>query len=256
MKFFFIFSIGRTGTKFLANLLNTVDKAIVHHEPYPYDKQILFYGYSSEFKNIRNTLLTERFKKLLQQNNQINIYGEVNPYLRYESEWLRKNLGADIFVLSRDGKEYIRSAYSRNLLTPEDLQQTIVPKDNDLYSRKWHQMSRFERICWYYKTTYEYLTEIPNTTILKFDKLVDDYDYLKNNLLIPLKIEIPYEVWNAKRIRPLNSTKRFKIKKTVKKILIKNKKTKTHSEQIQNWTREMEFQFNAICGDIQKKLGY
>ena len=262
MRKLFILSTGRTGTKFFATLLNKDPKVIIHHEPYKYDKQILFYAYSKNFNKITDDLLRNRFGELIPTSDSIELYGEVNPYLRYSVNWLNENLPkSEIFHLIRDGRDYIRSAYTRKVFTKDDLQQTIVPKDDDPYSKVWHNFSRFQKLCWYWQHTNQYLLNRVDR-LIKFENVLNDYNYLYNNILKINNLNISKNLWREYVDNPINTSKsKFKyliIKKLVNKILfrVKYKIPRDSLPDYKNWTHSQKEQFEEICGEIMLKCGY
>ena len=215
MKYFFIISLGRSGTQFLSNLLNQVPNFSVKHEPFIEDKKLLSYSYSDSYSQIVEKLLQERFKSVNSDlDNNYNTYGEVNSYLRYNSDWLRNELNAKILTIVRDGRDFVKSAYGRTIYTNEEPQLSIIPKNGDSYVEKWPKMDRFEKLCWYWKTTNEYLFDNFGDDILKFEKLISDYEYFNKKILIPLNIDsLSYDKWINIVQKPKNTSKAYNIKK-------------------------------------------
>lgn len=256
MKYFFIFSIGRSGTTFLTHLLNKDPKALVLHEPYELDKKLLFYGYCNKFNTICDIELKKRFE-ILMNNNEYKIYGEINPYLRYHIEWIKNNFHKSILMhLIRDGRDYVRSAYNRNVFTPFEAQQTIIPEDDDVFSNKWKYLNRFQKICWYWKSTNEYIFKNVNYTI-KFEEVVNNYEYFKKFVSKPTNINVSKAVWQKYKNRPINYSNRFSIKNTIKNIFKSNNMNhKTSLPHWKNWDSKMIKEFNEICGSTMSKLGY
>ena len=158
MKLFFIISLGRSGSKFLADLLDCAPCSLVYHEPYTDDKMFfgLRYYYSADI--VMNNYLEERFKKLLPANDYITHYGEVNSYLRYEIDWLKKRFNPTLIHMIRDGRDFVRSALKRDTYTAFDKQVQIVPRDGDTYSVKWYAMDRFQKLSWYWMHSNEYIS--------------------------------------------------------------------------------------------------
>jgi len=259
IKKFFILSLGRSGTTFLAELLNKDPNAFVLHEPYELDKQIIFYRYAGVFSTILDKFLQERFSKLFSQVEGHKIYGECNSYLRYEVDWLKTQLNANLIFLTRDGRDFVRSAYTRKVLTALDHQQSIVPRDNDPYAEKWHQLDRFEKLCWYWRHTNEFLFSKLMYPV-HFEKLINNYDYFKEKILKPTGGDISYDVWEREVKKPKNTSKKESmIKTTIKQILLYRKDTQEIHKPIppcQMWDKNKTNKFWEICGETMTKLGY
>ena len=256
-KTFFILSHGRSGSKFLALLLNdTSNDIVVNHEPFLEDYHLLPLAYYYPESKVLKSKLKNRFETILSElNNDVAIYGEVNSLLRYSAGWLIDNLSPVILHLVRDGRDVVRSTYARNTYLWNDSHLPIFPKNNDKYSDKWIQMTRFEKICWYWRETNEHLLRY-NFPIIHLESLISNYDYFKNKLLIPLGISVSYDRWKEKISNPQNKTKNFDFKKIVKKYIIKENINTDKIPHYTRWDKNMLESFNEICGETMRKLGY
>lgn len=256
MKKFFILSIGRSGTSFLAHLLNKDPNALVYHEPCAWDRQLLFYRYSGDFSLTIGSMLEERFSKLIPKNSKYKIYGEVNPYLRYEIDWLRNKFNPVLIYLVRDGREVVRSMYTRDVLTAYDHQQSIVPKDSDPYAKNWQSMNRFQKLCWYWMHTNEFLLS-KFDDFARFEDLIKDYEYFKAKILDPTGLTINYDLWKGQMEKPINITKKKGLKFRLKNLLLSESMELIEPiPHWKNWDKEMTDQFLKICGETMGKLKY
>jgi hypothetical protein len=239
-NFFFILSIGRSGTNFFADLLNkTVDTYIVH-EPVRSDHRAYQEAYHSEKKGLKY-IATFRKKEIYLRARRKNIktYGEVNSILRRHYLALLENFPeAQFFHLIRDGKDVVRSMMSRKTMTPEDRNtKMIYPLDGDPWKSLWPEMTRFQKCCWYWQKENDYLNaHIKN--IVKFEDLLLDYKYFAENLLKPLNLEIPIEIWEKEKNLPRNITPNYKL---------------PHWKE---WDEELKSSFREICGKVMKYNGY
>jgi len=239
---FFILAIGRSGTKFLASLLNKASGAYVVHEPVREDFQAYLEAFYSEERAesyIRSFRKKEIYIRI--RNKEINTYGEVNGVLRRHYHALKIAFPNAKFIhLVRDGRDVVRSMMSRYTMTLHDpVTSKIHPHVNDPWYRykKWKNMDRFEKICYYWQIENKYLRErIPKR--VQFEKILTDYEYFKENVLFPLNIYIPIETW-----------KEF-IKKKV------NPSTKYILPYWEQWNKELIEKFNKICGEEMTKNGY
>ncbi len=258
MKIFFILSLGRSGSKFLANLLNKDTNALVFHEPSLLDKKILFYEYTNQFDLFVNNYYKSRFANLIPKDNHIKIYGEVNSYLRYSSKWLKNNLNAKVFFLVRDGRDFVRSAYPRNIYTEFEEQQSIVPNDKDDFASQWNTMNRFQKLCWYWNHTNEYLFESIGSPI-HFEKIVQDYEYFEEKILIPTGIDLSFEIWKNEITRPINKSKSFFLKKKLTRYIFQRNQSKLTFTKLPHWScweAKRKTDFKNICGNTMAKIGY
>jgi len=111
MDNFAITGMGRSGTKFLAGLLNRAVGWTVEHEPHP--------GFQS---------LQEVVKRFDKSN-----YGEVNSYLRYQILSIPVSFRA---VILRDPRDIFHSMYNRGKPDLERLNEVLVSLDSTLSSGK------------------------------------------------------------------------------------------------------------------------
>jgi len=210
---FFILSQGRSGTSFLANLLDKSAKACVEHEPVREDFQAYQGAFHSEkkaLKYIKNFRKREIYFRV--RNRNIEIYGEVNSLLRRHYKALKDNFPNATFIhLIRDGRDVVRSMMSRRTMTPEDPNTKLIyPKEGDPYKEKWLEMSRFEKLCWYWQEENRYLREnIQN--LVKFEEILKDYEYFRNNILEKIGICLSEEIWKREVNNPKNVTKEYSI---------------------------------------------
>lgn len=237
---FFMLAIGRSGTKFLADLLNKAPGAYVVHEPVREDFQAYQEAFHSDKKGID---YVQSFRKkeiyLRARSKNIETYGEVNPALRRHCHALKQAFPNATFIhLVRDGRDVIRSMMSRNTMTSKDPNtRRIYPTNGDRWYDEWGKMNRFEKLCWYWQVANGYLrNSIPKT--IQFEKLISSYEYFRENLLDPLNINITKDVWREATAIPKNSTKKYTI------------------PDWSNWGSEKTETFWKICGEELLKNGY
>jgi hypothetical protein len=138
----------------------------------------------------------------------------------------------------RDGRNVVRSMMSRRTFTWRDpITQAIHPKCQDPYFEKWSSMNRFEKICWYWRVENEYLRTHTIKTI-RFEKIIDDYEYFIVNLSKSLDLDIPEYVWRNSINRPRNITQKYKF---------------PHWTE---WDFGIKNTFKKICGDEMLINGY
>ncbi len=249
--------MGRSGTQFLASLLSKSPGALVYHEPAAEDRIYFGLRYAGNFNKVVDDYLERRFRELLPADGIYEVYGEVNSYLRYEMDWLREKFNPILIHLVRDGRDFVRSAYTREVYTPDEKKLLTVPRDNDPMAETWGQMNRFQKLCWYWKHTNEFLASKMDRTVL-FEKLLKDYDYFTANVLEPIGLNIPFDTWKKETRKPKNISKKNIFKKKVKRMIVSRGKTGI-IQPIPHWSQwnpgQIQ-QFNEICSETMRKFGY
>jgi hypothetical protein len=236
---FFILAIGRSGTKFLSQLLNKAENAYVLHEPLKVDRMAYKEAYYNEMK-ARNYIKIFRKKYIYLMQNRIGKqYGEVNSFLRRHSNALKKEFPkVKLIHLIRDGRDVVRSMFSRETMNIEDENtQHIIPKKNSPFYNRWKNMTRFEKLCWYWKNENNHL-RINIKNMINFEKIISDYDYFSEKVLNILGLEISEFLWEKERNKPKNITTDYTLPKWP------------------NWTEEEKSIFNEICGEEMRLSGY
>jgi hypothetical protein len=256
MKTFFVLALGRSGTAFLAALLGRDRKAVVHHEPYRLDHHLPFLRRAGVFDTVVDGLLEQRFTTL-HRGIDPSVYGEVNSYLRYEVDWLRRRFDPALVHLVRDGRDFVRSAYIRDVYSPTESEPPIVPKNGDPYATRWTDMTRFERLCWYWMRTNEELAEkIPAP--VRLEDVVRSYPYFEERVLGPTGVQVPRAIWESERDKPRNTSREYQMRELVL-AAIRLRKRERRIEPLPHWTRWDRTQTDAfwrICGATMEKLGY
>ncbi len=235
---FFILGMGRSGTKFLSSLLNNNNEYPVIHECF---MDLLSYQFA--YRNKHHAFLYFNYFRKHYINKKINsynnYYGEVNSVLRHHLPAIKHFYpNANIFHLVRDGRFVVRSMMSRKTMRKYDLitKLALPPVNSEMRSR-WYFINRFEKICWYWATENEYLRK-NSLNIIKFEQIITDYHYFKQNLLNHIDINISEQQWLNYKNKPQNITKKYKF---------------PHPD---NWSNEMKLIFNKICGKEMKKYDY
>lgn len=239
-RIFFILAIGRSGTNFLAHLLNQAPGVLVVHEPLLNESkphQDAFLNQERAHAYIREFRKKEIFLRVKRAN--IDVYGEVNSYLRRHCEALREAFpNAKFFHLIRDGRDFVRSAISRNSMkwwAPDTYK--IRPKPGDTFRASWRWLSRFEKLCWYWKVENEYLRDHINEFV-RLEDILKDYKYLQTHLLDPLKLSIAREQWHELRHQRRNRSARYAIPHWT------------------SWPAFLAETYERICGAEMRRYGY
>jgi len=257
MRIFFVMALGRSGTNFLAELLAQDRRGVVHHEPYPYDARLINLRHSGAFDEVLDQLMEQRFRKLLPAAGQAEFYGEINSYLRYEVDWLRRRFDPLMIHLVRDGRDFVRSAYIREVFTPYELDGPVLPRDDDPLAPRWGELSRFEKLCWYWDHTNRHLAERIERRV-RFEDLIRDYDCLRREILEPSGVQVSRETWQQEIGRPRNTSRTFALRKRVKRWLGVQRQG-PEIPPLPRWSEldeEQQARFWEICGETMERMGY
>jgi hypothetical protein len=240
VKMFFILAIGRSGSMFLAHLLDQAPEARVYHEPTRVD----FAAYTEAFydqKAAEDYLSRYRKKEiyLRMRDSQSATYGEVNTNLRRHCNALKRVFPDATFVhLVRDGRDVIRSMMSRRTFRSWDPVTSLIrPQEGDPQCDTWPGMNRFEKLCWYWSAENRYLRNCVQRTV-RFEDLISDYGYFEDSLLSPLQLEIADQAWREASMTPKNVTRRYRI------------------PHWSSWDVTMQRAFERICGEEMARNGY
>ncbi len=153
----FIVSTGRTGTKSLANFFNQFAGIVSKHEPIP--DCLLLGNYFARnlltFEEARDRLRRDRQVTLnrIADETTIDTYIESNNRLYSLIPVIRDVFPEPRFVhIVRDGRDVVRSMMSRSAFKPGDRYRLKASQLNaDPYASRWENLSRFEKICWWWQ---------------------------------------------------------------------------------------------------------
>jgi len=245
-NFFFILGHGRSGTRWLADLLDQAHRATVCHEPTRRDKgayKEAFYNSEAAELYIRDYRKNEIYeratsnelichgKNLRQYSESHTIYGEVNSVLRRHCEALQKEFPDAKFIhIVRDARNVVRSSVSRTA-------KCIRPPKDDPWIEYWEYRSIFEKFCWLWAKENKYLRSNIEDQV-KLELLVRDYDYFKERIIDPLELQLSRLAWHAARKEVTGATERFKL------------------PPWPEWDEKLMKQFLDICGREMTENGY
>lgn len=257
MRFFFIVAMGRSGTHFLSSLLASDPRAVVHHEPGRQDPQLHLLRHADPSNRALDASLEERFEPLLAAAAGKEIYGETNSYLRFQIDWLRQRFDPAFVHLIRDGRNYVRSAWTRPAYTPYEIEGPILPADDDSYAARWSEMDRFQRLCWSWLHTNAFIEARVDQRV-RFEDLLRDYDVFRDRVLRPTGLQVDRETWEREVGRPRNTSVEYRLKNRLRRML----RGKAIMPEIAalpcwpEWSEERQSQFWEICGEMMERYGY
>lgn len=259
----FIISTGRTGTHFFSHFFsNNFNLIYSAHEPVD-DLFYLNIHYAKKDISINHAkLMLNSYRKNILINairNNFLFYIESNNNLSYLIPIIREVVpNYKIVYIQRNGIDYVRSAYSMKVLgkatkivpflSSDDNRDRLNAKSfiNDPYFEKWNEMSRFEKICWYWtKINCEIINQIkndPNTIVFRFEKLFNERSMLDWDTLI--------DFLGLDKYRSGNNIKSY--------IQNNQSNNSNHYEldEWKSWSIEQKQVFNEISGILMKEMGY
>lgn len=256
-QFFFVLSQGRSGTSFLAHLLDTDRNATVAHEPWAEDVHLLGLSRTGSFGHVVDDMIGKRFDAILRTQPTGSIYGEVNSYLRYLGPWLRSRLDATVLHVARDGRDFVRSAWPRDVQTGRHAQIPIVPADDDPWASRWANMDRFQRICWIWQHTNGFLLESSDLTA-RLEDLVTSYTTFRERILVPTGIRVDEATWGDAVTRPRNTTSEYTRLRRLRDLMRLRRAPPDRAPlpHWRDWRPEHTDAFWSICGEVMQQLGY
>lgn len=195
-RVFLVTSTGRTGTTWLATLLNRIDDCHVAHEPLPVEQcahvQALqdpdtAWDYLAGFR------LREMAWRL--QRDSCSIYGEVNGALRRHIKPLRGLLPhSRIIHLVRDPREVIISMLNRTALTVDDKIYSELDHPADIERAEWLSMDRFAKLCWLWSADNAHL-RLNSDGRAVFEEVTRNFASFRKQILEPLELHLDEAIW-------------------------------------------------------------
>ena len=258
MRYFFITCLGRSGSAFLADLLNQDPDARVEHEPFRDDYlhlPLAYYG--GAHRCVRDYIRSRRERIEARVHDSVAIYGEVNSLLRYFTDDIREVFDdPPLMFIVRNGRRYVESAYVRGIYSAEATHAHIVPKDDDPWVDHWKEFGRFEKLCWYWSHTNAHLlAKVERFT--RLEDLVRDYGALREHVLVPTGVSISEEAHRRSAERPRNTTADFVRMRFRERLRLPWRRSASPAGRpLGPWTEAMEQSFQAICGETMRRLGY
>lgn len=239
-NFFFILGFGRSGTAFMADLLDKAPDAHVFHEPVLED----FFAHARTHHNPKDAdRYLQRFRKKEIFARMCHIpsgsYGEVNSIIRCHAEAIGRAFPRAVLIhLVRDGRDVIRSTFGRRTMTIKNpFSLSIQPVDSDPWKAHWPEMDRFARICWFWQEENRRLRMAIGKTV-QFERILSDYEYFTREILEPCGIHIDKKDWELAVSSPRNATSEFLMPKW------------------HEWTADQQKTFREICGEEMTNCGY
>lgn len=262
-----IVSTGRTGTKFFADLFAQAFRGVeAKHEPFP-DMFDLAMSYLRTNMSLQEAV--ENFKQHRERicakvhKKNCRIYVESNNHLSWLLPVVLKCFkNCRIIHVVRDGREYVRSQYSKKtwsskkdgsmafFMGDDDCRKRPCAQDfpDDAYNSQWDQMTRFEKTCWYWTKTnrviYETIKDDDRAITIKFE---DIFNSSRGS-------DAMFELIETLGMADMNRLTKDEIKTTM------NCKSNATKDNLisgwQDWPEEQIESFRRIASEDMKLYGY
>lgn len=160
---FFVTGHGRSGTQWLARLLDKSPGIRCYHEPMPDDIGAYARIYRHDLD--AETYLRERATKMhaIWHQSPAESYAEVSSYLRYCVPELREVFGVPVVGLIRDGRYVVRSMLARGVYGRPNYPP--IPAQGD---------HPFAKAAWYWAGTYSRFRDL-GMTVYRLEDLNANY---------------------------------------------------------------------------------
>lgn len=245
-KLFFVMGSGRSGTQLITSLLDSSGATAAYHEPnFKEDvgtMDILRRDTALADRYWRDFRSVEVYRRWQRQAPGIS-YGEVNGTIRYQTPSIIKLYPeAGMLLMARDGRGVVRSVMGWPQFYGPDAHgaYALEPLPGDPFCEEWPRMTRFERVCWSWRDTNEFLMNcIPVNRRLQFERITSNYEYFAERFLGSIGLELSRDSWS--------------------RIVGQPSKNATANHGFPHWCHWGDAEQKAfwrICGDTMARLGY
>lgn len=257
MRTFFVLAMGRSGTHFLSGLLATDGRGVVHHEPHTLDPVLTRLRQGGGTDRALDAELDRRFDELLGAAAGSAFYGEVNSYLRFEAPYLARRFPDAVLIhLVRNGRDFVRSAWTREPYTGWEREGPFLPRDDDRWSGSWASFDRFRKLCWMWTHANETIAR-DVARVVRFEDVLRDYAALRDGVLAPTGVQVDESTWRATIGRPTNTSRQYVWRRRLRRALGRREMPSIPPlPPAQAWEPERRAAFREICGDTMRRFGY
>lgn len=245
-RYIWVTGFGRSGTKWLANLLAKESGGHFYHEPcIVFDKAAPRDPDGSKKWWIESRVpkiaeLRERDSELW---SRCDWYGEVNGLIRFHAAVIAEIYPtAPLLHLHRDGRDVVRSLMARQIYTPGGgVNNLHAPDPGDRHRGRWRSYTRFQKLCWFWQDGVNRVLPYETGRIC-FERMITDYGYFDAAVCAPAGFTpIRNSAWQA----------------AVEDFGPARNATKDHvMPAYPDWPDFEKQQFWDICGHTMRVLGY
>jgi hypothetical protein len=154
----FILSTGRSGSKFIAALINCSSNITAYHEPRPTLQYFSNYAFhhQNEEKVLTNMIDAARMELILEVFIKNSIYVESNQCLTFFAPVIAKRFKKSKFVhIVRHPGDFVRSAVRKGWHKNDSIWESGRVKMED--KNQWAKMDQIERLSWLWMETNRFI---------------------------------------------------------------------------------------------------
>lgn len=238
-RIFLVTSTGRTGTTWLAALLNRIDDCHVVHEPLPVEQNAHVQALQDPV-SAKNYMLGFRLREMAWRlkNDPCGIYGEVNGALRRHVQPLHELLPhCRVIHLVRNPRDVVISMLNRAALTADDKVYSELDHPATMARAEWLSMDRFSKLCWLWSEDNAYLRTHTDRRAY-FEEITRDFASFREQILEPLGLQLDEKVWSEH-------------------LKLDRNETVKRDDQYQAWTQQQEAVFEQLVApELEHYPGY
>lgn len=243
-RMFFVLGSGRSGTQLLSSLFERAGVA-AYHEPNFHEDVVTMDAFRRNTEKCKDYWKRFRAREVARrwQESGAEYYCEVNGTIRYHAPAIRALFPhSPLFLFARDGRGVVRSIMGwKHFYGPSSRgAYALSPLPGDPFHDRWKHMSRFEKVCWLWRESNEFvMAHVPAERWLRLESIVRDYDQFRERCLDAIGLDVPETVWEevvSRKSRNASKTYAF--------------------PAWEEWPREQKRAFVEICGETMEKLGY
>ncbi len=200
---FMITGHGRSGTTWLAEVLDTDKSVRVHHEPCASQFDVARYWrvHDGTFDPVDFVQQRKAHMQIVWDRGAPDDYSEVNSYLRYSAKEYSEEYVCPVVGIIRDGRLTVSSMMSIGVYQRPKYPPVITPGELD---------GAFEKCCWYWADTYRRLDE-QCIMIYRLEDLSTDFSVF-SQLCDVIGVSVDRKVWDRMKDKRVNSRPRKDVK--------------------------------------------
>ena len=248
MNYAFVTGMGRSGTKFLAELLSMNPECRAHHE-YIGSREFSLLSWYLAAGEYTIPYLKRARRRIESQPEGAHVLIDVNSYLQNAVPALKEVFEEPpVIHLVRDPRKVIPSIYTRR----HDRDVHRLPKQPDEI-RWWLEADKFEQICWNWAEATRRLRKEADVT-LRFEDVLKDFSYFAEHLAKPIGIEPDRRKWLEMKAKKVNRTRPDLLRYAWARL--KGVPFEKGIPRYEHWSKRMKDSYERICGDVAAELGY
>ena len=201
----FILTTGRSGSKFITNLLNCASNVIAYHEPQPRLQYFSNYAFHHQGEMID----ASRMELILEVLIKNKIYVESNQCLTFFAPVICKLFKKSRFVhVVRHTGDFVRSAVRKGWHKNDSIWESGRVKMADM--DQWENMDQIERLSWLWMATNSFIesfkeqVDTHRIVTLKFENLIKSKNEVKKLLKFMGAVDINREKIKVVREKKIN----------------------------------------------------